>query len=223
MTPRLAVDAVARKYGSRHILRAVSFSADAGETVGLIGPNGAGKTTMLRIAVGLLRADSGSVQLDGEPVPGAVRGMRIGYFAGEATVPPSVRARRWRALFHDVDDWSDDRPVRLLSRGTRQLLGLRTIFALSSLRLLVLDEPWEGLDPDASRWLHEAMRSRRDAGAAIVVSSHRLHDLAGVCDHYVFLDRGFATVKSARALTERGRVTGESLMAAFDQVRGRAC
>ncbi len=216
----LDVDAVARKYGRKHVLRAVSFSADRGQAVGIIGPNGAGKTTLLRILVGLLRADSGAVRVDGQPVAVAVCRERVGYFAGESTVPPGVRARRWRALFHDVDDWADDRPVRLLSRGNRQLLGLRTVFALSALKLLVLDEPWEGLDPDASRWLHEAIHARREAGTAIVVSSHRLHDLAGVCDSYVFLDRGFATTMGSDALAPGGMVTGESLLAAFDRLRG---
>ena len=86
----------------------------------------------------------------------------------------------------------------------------------------MLDEPWEGLDPDASRWLTEAMRARRDAGVTILVSSHRLHDLAGVCDRYVFLDRGFATIVAGEAVARNGVVTGDGLLAAFDAVRGRA-
>lgn len=222
MKPWLAVDGVARKYGTKRILRGISFSADAGETIGIIGPNGAGKTTLLRIVVGLLRADSGSVRLDGEPVRSAIARIKVGYFAGETTVPSPVRARAWRGLFQDVDGCGDNRPVRLLSRGTRQLLGLRTVFSVPALRLLVLDEPWEGLDPDASRWLSEAMCARRDGGTVIVVSSHRLHDLAGVCDRYVFIDRGFATSMAVHTVSDRGTVTGETLLAAFDHVRERA-
>jgi ABC-type multidrug transport system ATPase subunit len=221
MTPLLAVDGVARKYGTKRILRGISFSADAGQTIGIIGPNGAGKTTLLRIVVGLLRADSGSVRLDGEPVRSAIGRIKVGYFAGETTVPSPVRARAWRSLFQDVDDRGDNRPVRLLSRGTRQLLGLRTVFSVPALRLLVLDEPWEGLDPDASRWLSEAMCDRREAGMVIVVSSHRLHDLAGVCDRYVVIDRGLGTSIAAHTISDRGMVTGEALLAAFDDVRAR--
>jgi ABC-2 type transport system ATP-binding protein len=221
MKPWLEVDGVARKYGTKRILRGISFSADTGETIGIIGPNGAGKTTLLRIVVGLLRADSGSVRLNGEPVRSAIARIKVGYFAGETTVPPPVRARTWRGLFQDADECGENRPVRLLSRGTRQLLGLRTVFSVPALRLLVLDEPWEGLDPDASRWLSEAMCARRDAGAVVVVSSHRLHDLAGVCDRYVFIDRGFATSMAARTVSERGAVTGDALLAAFDSIRDR--
>ena len=152
----------------------------------------------------------------------ALSRVRAAYFGGESTLPPAVRVRSWRNLFHDTDERSENRPFRLLSRGTRQLLGLRTLFSVSGLRLIVLDEPWEGLDPDASRWLTEAMRARRDAGVTLLVSSHRLHELAGVCDRYVFLDRGFATVVAGNAVARNGMVTGDALLAIFDAVRRRA-
>ena len=220
MTPRLAVNGVVKAYGRRAVLREVAFTAECGEVVGVIGPNGAGKTTLLRIVAGLVRATAGYVCLDDRPTTAADARRGLGYFAGESTVPPAMRSRRWRGLFHDVDDCADNAPVRLLSRGTRQLLGLRTVFALRALRLIVLDEPWEGLDPDASRWLTAAMRARREGGSAVLVSSHRLHDMAGVCDRYVFLDDGVARLVDAAQLTDRGRVTGEALLAAFDSIRG---
>lgn len=222
MSAFLSVNGVVKKYDGKRVLAGVTFSAGKGEAIGIIGPNGAGKTTLLRIVMGLLRADAGWVRLEGEPVPSALPRVRAAYFAGESTLPPAVRARAWRSLFHDADERGENRPFRLLSRGTRQLQGLRTVFAVSGMRLIVLDEPWEGLDPDASRWLTEAMRARRDAGVTILVSSHRLHDLAGVCDRYVFLDRGFATIVAGEAVARNGVVTGDGLLAAFDAVRGRA-
>jgi len=220
MTPRLAVSGVAKAYGRRAVLGNVGFTAEGGEVVGVIGPNGAGKTTLLRIVAGLVRATAGHVYVDNRPTttPDARRG--ISYFAGESTVPPAVRSRRWRELFHEVDARADNVPARVLSRGTRQLLGLRTVFALRALRLVVLDEPWEGLDPDASRWLTASVRARSEGGATVLVSSHRLHDMAGVCDRYVFLDDGVATSVDAVQLRDRGRVTGEVLLAAFDSIRG---
>jgi ABC-type multidrug transport system ATPase subunit len=132
-----------------------------------------------------------------------------------------VRSRSWRRLFHDVDPFCESRPVRELSRGTRQLLGLRAVFSLPALRLIVLDEPWEGLDPDAARWLSESIRARRQAGAAVLVSSHRLHDLAGTCGRFAFLDQGRVLLLSARDVTaDDGPVTGDALLGAFDKVRG---
>ena len=222
MSALLSVNGVVKKYDGKRVLAGVTFCAGKGEAIGIIGPNGAGKTTLLRIVMGLLRADAGWVRLEGEPVPSALARVRAAYFAGESTLPPVVRAQAWRSLFHDADVRGENRPFRLLSRGTRQLQGLRTLFAVSGIRLIVLDEPWEGLDPDASRWLTEAMRARRDAGVTILVSSHRLHDLAGVCDRYVFLDRGFATIVAGEAVARNGVVTGDGLLAAFDAVRGRA-
>ena len=222
MSALISLNGVVKKYEGRRVLSGVTFSAGKGEAIGIIGPNGAGKTTLLRIAMGLIAVDDGSVRVEGEAVRSALGKVRAAYFAGEYTMPSNVRARAWRGLFHEADDRGDNRPLRLLSRGTRQLLGLRTLFSVSGIRLIVLDEPWEGLDPDASRWLTEAMKARRDAGATILVSSHRLHDLAGVCDRYVFLNRGFATVAAAEAFAQDGTVSGDALLAAFDAVRGRA-
>lgn len=218
----LSLNDVVKRYDDRRVLSGVTFSVGAGEAVGVIGPNGAGKTTLLRIAMGLIRPDSGWIRLDAESIHTALGRVPVAYFAGESTIPPQVRVRSWRNLFHDVDERGENRPFAVLSRGTRQLLGLRTVFSVSGLRLIVLDEPWEGLDPDASRWLSEAMHARRDAGTGILVSSHRLHELAGVCDRYIFLNRGIATPVSARSVSRGGLVSGDALLAAFDVVRGRA-
>ncbi|MFL6281269.1 MAG: ATP-binding cassette domain-containing protein [Vicinamibacterales bacterium] len=221
MNAILSLNNVVKRYDNRRVLSGASFSVGRGEAIGVIGPNGAGKTTLLRIAMGLIHPDAGRIRLDGEPVESALRRVPVAYFAGESTIPPSLRVRAWRNLFHDVDERGENRLFRVLSRGTRQLLGLRTVFSVGGLRLIVLDEPWEGLDPDASRWLSEAMRARRDAGTGILVSSHRLHELAGVCDRYVFLNRGITTPVSARSVAREGLVSGDALLAAFDVVRGR--
>ena len=81
----------------------------------------------------------------------------------------------------------DRRRLRALSRGTRQLLGLRTVLGRHPLQLVVLDEPWEGIDPDGARWLTTTLEMKRDRGASVVLASHRLQDLAGLCDAYLLL------------------------------------
>jgi len=77
-----------------------------------------------------------------------------------------------------------------LSRGTRQLLGLRVALAKAGPGLLLLDEPWDGLDPAAAQWLTDAVRDWQSAGAAIIISSHRLHDLDDVATRFVLLEKG---------------------------------
>jgi ABC-2 type transport system ATP-binding protein len=153
----------------------------AGEAVGLVGANGAGKTTLLRIAAGLVQPDDGAVRWF-DPAP------RMRYFGGEMTLPPGVRASRWGALFGVPND--DRRRLGELSRGTRQLFGLRIVLANSGADVILLDEPWEGLDPAGSAWLTSAIQRWRTAGAGLLISSHRLHDLDACCTRFVMLRDG---------------------------------
>jgi ABC-2 type transport system ATP-binding protein len=215
----LEVRDLSKRYGASDVLRGVSFRVDRGETLGIIGPAGAGKTTLLRMVLGLV-GGGGTVRLGGRPVSEGLNQLRVAYFAGEATIPPDVRTQKWRSLFHEVDRAGDNRRVRVLTPGARQLLGLRTVFALPALDLIVLDEPWCGLDPDAARWLSCAVRARRDGGAALLVSSARLHDLAGVCTRYLFLEHGAATTLEAEDLSPDGTATAEFLLATFERLRG---
>lgn len=181
MKTRLELAAVTKRFGRLQVLTQVWLQVRAGESVGLVGANGAGKTTMLRIAAGLVLPDAGSVRW-ADPAP-AIR-----YFGGEMTLPPGVPARRWASLF-DVAS-SDGRKIGTLSRGSRQLLGLRVVLAGADADVIILDEPWEGLDPAGSAWLTEVLRRWRDAGAALLISSHRLHDLDSVCTRFVLLEGG---------------------------------
>lgn len=211
---------LSKSYWRTIALDDVSLSAERHEVVGIIGPNGAGKTTLLRMLLGLIRG-SGVVTLEAVDVPAGLARVRVGYFGGESTVPPGARAHRWRRLFRGVDPGVDNRAARIMSRGTRQLLGLGTVLTVPDLDLIVLDEPWEGLDPDAARWLSSVITARRDGGACVLVSSHRLHDLAGVCDRYLFLDQGRLTEVATADLAPDGIVTADALLAAFDALRQR--
>ena len=104
------------------------------------------------------------------------------------TLPPSVPARRWASLF-DVAT-NDRRRIARLSRGSRQFLGLRVLLSGDEADLLLLDEPWEGLDPEGSAWLTDTVRRWRTGGAAMLISSHRLYDLDSVCTRFLLLESG---------------------------------
>ena len=188
MKTHLELAAVTKRFGTIHVLTQVWLQVRAGEAVGLVGANGAGKTTLMRIAAGLVRPDSGAVRRCD-----VGRGVR--YFGGEMTLPRNVRGKRWASLFGVAAH--DRRRLGSLSRGSRQLYGLRVVLA-GQTDLLILDEPWEGLDPAGAAWLSEALRRSAHDGAAILLSSHRLHDLVQVCERFVLLEGG-----RCRAITER--------------------
>jgi len=216
MSTRGALHRVVRRYGRHTAVADVSLSVGAGEIVGLVGPNGAGKSTLLRLFAGLLRPTAGRVTVPAQRASPAVR-----YFAGEHTLPPAVQAKRWLQL------WAAPSSVRVakrslgaLSRGTRQRVGLEATLVAPAPVLVLLDEPWEGLDPDASRWLSDELRRWRSAGAGVLVSTHRIHDLADLHDRCVFLVNGRLSTEAvvAAELSADGDRTA-ALFAAFDRAK----
>lgn len=213
---------VSKKYGRHRALHGVSLTLDPSEIIGLVGPNGAGKTSLLRIMAGLLQPTTGDVRRRSLE-PGSVR-----YFAGERALPPNVSANAWLRLW--IGRRRQDlgrRPIATLSRGMRQQLGLETALAKPTAQravsLVLLDEPWEGLDPDASRWLSAHLIEMRAEGAAVMVSSHRIHDLAEVCDRCVFLSHGLVADEVRMSTSMAVGVDRSALLfEAFDRVRGAA-
>ena len=154
-----------------------------------------------------------SVRIAGLLPRAATSRAGVAYFAGEMTMPGFVPASRWGRLGNGDEVTADHRRLRALSRGTRQLIGLRTVLGRQPLGLVVLDEPWEGLDPDGARWLTAAIELKRDRGAAVVLASHRFQDLAGLCDAYLFLLPQRSTWVQAHEITATAVVTPERLMA----------
>ena len=183
-------------FGSHQVLSRVSFSARGGSVLGLVGANGSGKTTLLRLLLGLIRADAGRIRLYGMSPPAALRRRHVSYFAGGASVPLTVRVGQWARLFDPHGPLAGDRRrVGRLSRGQRQLVGLWSVLGQEESCLVVLDEPWAGLDPRSAEWLSGQLRGCRERGAIVVVSSHRLDQLATVCDSYGFLHAGQLTMR----------------------------
>jgi len=215
----LSARGVAAGYGRREVFRDATFQVPAGQSLGVIGPSGAGKTTLLRMAVGLLTARAGEIRVRGLAPRDALSRMPVAYFAGDATLPGSVRAAAWASLGASDLLIPERRRIRTLSRGTRQLLGLRTVLGRHPLDLIVLDEPWEALDGDGARWLSSTIEVKRDRGAAVVLSSHRLHDLAGVCDAYLCLLPHGVVLMKAHEIAPVGPVTAALLADVFDRLR----
>ena len=187
-------------------LDGVDLAVAPGQVHGLVGPNGAGKTTLLALLLGLARADSGELEIFGCPtrrtlaLPAGVTG-----FVDGPGLYPSLTARQNLVALarlrgdgsggiDDVlervglSDVADDR-VRGFSLGMRQRLGLAAAL-LTTPRLLVLDEPANGLDPAGTRRVHRVLAELAAGGTAIVLSSHRMDDLAALCSEITLLARG---------------------------------
>jgi ABC-2 type transport system ATP-binding protein len=190
-------------------LNGVDLDIPVGQIHGLVGPNGAGKTTLLGLLLGLAVADGGTLEILGTPVgstlsvPGGVAG-----FVDAPGLYPTLTARQNLAALAslrneadgrdaDVDELLDrvglrevaDDPARGFSLGMRQRLGLAAAL-LGEPRLLVLDEPANGLDPAGKRQVHGVLTDLADAGATVVLSSHRMDDLAALCDAVTLMSVG---------------------------------
>jgi ABC-2 type transport system ATP-binding protein len=220
VTPVLIARALAARYGRREVFHGVSFQLAPGRSLGVLGPNGAGKTTLLRMVAGFLTPFEGDVRINGLAPRDALARTPVAYFAGETTLPGAVRAADWGRLATGERVTEERRRIRTLSRGTRQLIGLRTVLARHPLSLMLLDEPWEGLDPDAARWLSTTLEAKRDKGAALVLASHYFQDLAGVCDAYLFLVGSPPTLLQAHEISPVGPVTAALLTDVYDRLRG---
>ncbi|MDP6940652.1 MAG: ABC transporter ATP-binding protein [Planctomycetota bacterium] len=195
-----------KSYGDREVLRGVSLSVQKGEVFGFVGPNGAGKTTFLKCLAGITRPKSGSLEVCGVNVlknPLAAR-KRIGYAPGETSLYESMRVKGFLQFclsFYKTADYSRaielanefalplTQRVRELSHGMkRKLLLIQAI--TSGGEVILLDEPMEGLDPEARRKVESMLRDLAAQGRTIFFSSHDLSSIERVCNRVGFLRKG---------------------------------
>ena len=207
----VTVDCVSRSFGSVKAVDGLSLSLSSGEVMGFLGTNGAGKTTTIKMMLGLLAPSSGEVQvLGGDPSCPRVR-ARIGYMPETATYYPYLNARELLAFYggicgldaKTVRARSDElletvgladaakRPLRTYSKGMLQRAGIAQAM-LNDPALLVLDEPFTGLDPLARIHFRELMRGLRERGKSIFFSSHELGETELLCDKVVIMKKGRA-------------------------------
>jgi ABC-2 type transport system ATP-binding protein len=199
---------LSKSFGEVVALDGVDLDVEAGQIHGIVGPNGAGKTTLLGLLLGLAFADGGSLEVLGVPVG---RGQSVpegvtGFVDGPGLYPALTARGNLAALarlrgrgaptagIDDVleqvglTDVADDK-VRGFSLGMRQRLGLAAAL-LTEPRLLVLDEPANGLDPAGKRHVHRTLARLAAAGATVILSSHRMDDLEELCSEVTILATG---------------------------------
>jgi ABC-2 type transport system ATP-binding protein len=206
--PVLEVRAVTKAYDSRIAVDAVSLAVERGEIFGLLGPNGAGKSSLIRMVVDILRPDSGEIAVLGAPSTSAPKD-RIGYlpeerglyqrqrvgevlrFLGELKgLPRHVAARRAEAWLDRVGLLETARKrMRELSKGMQQKVQIAAVL-LAEPQLLILDEPFEGLDPVNRLLVTDLMKELSAKGTAIILSSHRMDQVEALCRRVFLIHRG---------------------------------
>jgi ABC-2 type transport system ATP-binding protein len=208
-TPAARARGITKSFGDVVALDHVDLDVGEGQVHGLVGPNGAGKTTLLSLLLGLAAADAGTLEILGTPVGRALAVPHgVAGFVDGPGLYPSLTARqnlsalvalRGRSAAPTADvggaleevgltDVADDR-VRGFSLGMRQRLGLAAAL-LSKPRLLVLDEPANGLDPAGKHHVHRVITTLADDGVAVMLSSHHMDDLAALCSDVTILATG---------------------------------
>jgi ABC-2 type transport system ATP-binding protein len=210
---RLDMDRLTKYYGGLSAVQDLSFTVHSGEVLGLLGPNGSGKSTTIKVLTGLLQPTRGRVLVDGEPIEADLLRYKasLGYVPEEPhlysylTGPEYLRlVGQLRHLtlpaldakidrFLDLLSLSDDRylPLSSYSKGMRQKI-LIAAAVLHDPRIVVLDEPFSGLDVTAARMLKQFVRLLADAGKIVVFSSHVLEVVEQVCSRVVILKDGRA-------------------------------
>jgi len=204
----LGIEGVRKRFGPVEALAGCSFSLERGRMLGFLGPNGAGKTTAMRGIFGLVELDGGDVLWDGRPV-GEEERLRFGYMPEERGLYPRMRVAEQLAYFgrlHGLEadtaraaafDWLQrlgladraDATVEELSHGNQQRAQLAAALVHTP-DLLVLDEPFAGLDPVAVRTLADVLRNEAARGAAVLFSSHQLDLVEEICEEVVIIDHG---------------------------------
>lgn len=197
-----------RRYGDLVALQELSLQVAAGELFGFVGANGSGKTTTMRIVMGVLAADSGEVRWGGAPVTFETH-RRFGYMPEERGLYPKMRVLEqlvYLAQLHGVEPAAAGRSaiawlerlglserrndeVQKLSRGNQQRVQLAAALVFEP-ELLVLDEPFAGLDPVAVDVMSEVLRDRANAGIPVIFSSHQLDIVERLCDRVGIIKAG---------------------------------
>jgi ABC-2 type transport system ATP-binding protein len=229
------VAGLSKRFGPTVAVRNLSFTVSYGRITGFLGPNGAGKTTTLRAVLGLVRPDTGRAVIAGRSYAGLPDPVRtVGALLDAAAVHPGRSGRDHLRVLARAAGVPDSRADELLARvglqhaarhraggyslGMRQRLGLAATL-LGDPKVLILDEPANGLDPQGIRWLRDLLRSLAADGRAVLISSHILAEVAQTVDDVVVISGGRSVLQAPlkRLLARHG---GSSLEDIYLELTG---
>lgn len=204
---RLEIKNIDKSFGEKEVLKGISFSAESGKAFGLLGRNGAGKTTTIRILMDVLPANGGEVLIDGEPIDYDKTGF--GYLPEERGLYPKkliidqlvyfaeLKGMSHKSAVKSVDFWlerlgmSEYRNKRLdtLSKGNQQKIQLVTALAHNP-QIIILDEPFSGLDPVNAILLKDVVKEQIKQGKIVLFSSHQMSYIEEFCDSIAIINAG---------------------------------
>ena len=219
----ITVAGLTKRYGAHEVLRGLDLEIARGRVTAIVGPNGTGKTTLIKAILGLVRPDSGTIAVGGQLVgDDCAYRARIGYMPQLARFPENLTGRELLALLRELRSSppTDDRlleqfgvtdlldkPLRVLSGGTRQKINAAAAFLFAP-PCFILDEPTAGLDPVAAGVLKRRISAERTAGATVLLTSHIMSEIDELADDVAFLVEG--RVAFHGGLTALKHLAGES-------------
>jgi ABC-2 type transport system ATP-binding protein len=209
MDPLLSLQHLKKYYATQKAVDDISFDIQKGSIFGLLGPNGAGKTTLLRMITGIFYTDEGNIMLDGQPFNPAEDISKIGYMPEERGMYKKMKIGE-QALYlaqlkgmtksealEKIKYWFEklemeswwNKKVEDLSKGMSQKLQF-VITVLHEPKLIILDEPFSGLDPVNANLIKDEIHALAKSGATIIFSTHRMEQVEEICDHIVLVNLG---------------------------------
>lgn len=211
---KLEVKNITKSFGDKEVLKGVSFHVESGAALGLLGRNGAGKTTTIRIIMGLFEPNSGEVLLDGKPLD--IREANVGYMPEERGLYPKKTVIEQLAYFGELRgmtkqdaiksadallerlDMTEYRSAKLstLSKGNQQKIQL-VVTLINDPDIVILDEPFSGLDPVNAMLLKDIVKEQIEKGKIVIFSSHQMNYIEEFCNEIVILNSGVIAVSGA--------------------------
>ena len=227
--PTVEISHISKSFGTLKAVDDVSFDVEKGEIFGLLGPNGAGKTTAIRVLLDIFKPEHGSVSILGGPMTESKKD-RIGYMPEERgmyqDIPldsclvylgslkglaPAEVQRRISGYLQRFDLASSrHKKVKELSKGMQQKAQLITTL-IHEPELVIIDEPFSGLDPINTQMVKDLLREQRDKGVTILMSTHQMHQVEELCDRIVLIDHG-RTVLYGRLDEIRRQFSGHAVI-----------
>jgi ABC-2 type transport system ATP-binding protein len=206
MEATIEVNGLRKRFGTATALDGMTFTVEPGQVTGFVGPNGAGKSTTMRVILGLDAADEGTATVGGRPYATLRRPLQhIGALLDAAALQPSRSARNhllWLAHSQGLNTRRVDEVIELTglatvkkrkaggySLGMRQRLGIAAAL-LGDPPILMMDEPFNGMDPEGIAWMRTFLRNLAAQGRAVLVSSHLMGELEDTADHLIVVGRG---------------------------------